>query len=110
MTISDYGCALCDYAYRGCGGLGVMMSFHGLQTVSCAQCQALHDVPVRLDGPGPRETQMAALVFACPVDASHPVRPWTDGESRWTLPGAVVRECPRCTWPMHLVRNVMEVD
>lgn len=133
MTISEYACEDCGYAYEGCGGLGLLMSGAGFQTVSCAGCHALHDVelgvnlweklaqkPPRKRGPGrrsapaepalTREAVLAGLTFACPVDAFHAVRPWTDGESGWTVPDPVVSVCPRCEGQTRIVRTVMEVD
>lgn len=130
MTISEYACDHCGYAYEGCGGLGVLMSGEGLQTVSCAGCQALHDVPLganvweltqkpeRRRGPGRRapaepptiESVLATLAFACPVDPSHDVHPWTDAEPRWTVPGAIVSICPRCKGHVRALRTVMLID
>ena len=116
MTISEYVCELCEYRYEGCGGLGLLESGEGLQTISCSACEALHDVPLgvnlrqRLEKQpgstrakkrrGDRETTMeaalAALTFSCPVDASHAVRPWVDGEPGLAVPGPIVSHCPRC--------------
>lgn len=133
MTISEYACEGCGYAYEGCGGLGLLMGGGGLQTVSCAACQALHDVelgvnlreklgakPPRKRGPGrrsapaaspaSRESVLAALAFACPVDASHAVRPWTHDPSGWMIPGAIITACPRCEGRVAVVRAVMELD
>ncbi len=127
MTISEYVCELCEYCYQGCGGLGVLMGGDGRQTVSCAVCQALHDVPLGINlwtetrarrkgkraepAPPAIEDRIAALAFACPVHPSHPVRPWTDGDAgRRAVPGALAGVCPRCDCRMQLVRGVMEVD
>jgi hypothetical protein len=128
MTISEYVCELCEYGYAGCGGLGVLMSGDGWQTVSCGACQALHDVKLGINlrtppaAKGKRkrepvsvvpsmEERVAALTFACPVDPSHPVHPWTDGDSgRIAIPGALLGVCPRCESRMLLVRVIREVD
>ncbi|HST58520.1 MAG TPA: hypothetical protein VLK84_07530 [Longimicrobium sp.] len=130
MTISEYVCELCEYRYEGCGGLGVLMSGDGRQTVSCAACQALHDVPLGISlwsapnaigrrrsrrapepVPLPIEERVTELTFACPVDPSHPVRPWTDGDpGRRAVPGALSGVCPRCDCRMQFVRTVMEAD
>lgn len=59
MTISDYECEGCGYEYRGCGGLGVLESGSARQTVSCAECQALHDVEA-IDLREARRTQKKA--------------------------------------------------
>ena len=133
MTISEYACEDCGYTYEGCGGLGVMMSGGARQTISCAACRALHDVDVgvnlfrevdrqrqeRRRGPGRRDERPAPTLqsevakleqFACPVDASHAVRPWTDGEARMAVPDARVAVCPRCEGHVARVRTVMEAD
>lgn len=131
MTISEYACDDCGYQYEGCGGLGLLESGWGRQTVSCGECQALHDVELgvnlqeklatgreRKRGPKRREESakptvesvLAALVFTCPVDPSHPVRPWTDCEAGWTVPDAITSVCPVCEGPVRLVRPVMEID
>jgi hypothetical protein len=128
MTISEYVCELCEYRYEGCGGLGVLMNGAARQTVSCAACPALHDVPLAIDvwtkpaakGRRPRapepdppsiEARVAALTFACPVDPAHPVRPWTDGDAgKRAVPGALSGVCPRCECRMQPVRVLMEVD
>lgn len=130
MTISEYACDDCGYAYQGCGGLGVLESGEGRQTVSCATCPALHDVPLgaslweltrkpeRRRGPGRRapaeppalESALAALAFACPVDTSHEVRPWTDDEPRMTVSGALVATCPVCEGHVSQVRAIMLLD
>ena len=44
MTVSEYACDDCGYHYEGCGGLGVLESGAGFQTLSCGECRALHDV------------------------------------------------------------------
>jgi hypothetical protein len=127
MTISEYACELCEYRYEGCGGLGLLESGWGRQTISCRECEALHDVelglnlrtgsasadpPVRRGRQKPPRTEdvLAELAFACPVDASHAVRPWTDGEPRMAVPGAIVGECPRCGEPLRLLRTVLLAD
>ena len=131
MTISEYGCEACGYAYQGCGGMGLLMSGAGFQTVSCTGCQALHDVDLgvnvwqeltrkreRRRGPGRRsdvpaptpESVLQTLAFACPVDPSHPVRPWTDGMSGWTVPDAIASLCPVCQGDVRRLRVVMEAD
>jgi len=127
MTISDYACEGCGYEYRGCGGLGVLESGWARQTVSCADCQALHDVKIGVNlwnpaGPQKKrkrraaaekptiEAILASLAFACPVDPSHAARPWTDGEPGWTVPGAIVSLCPICEGHVRAVRTVMLVD
>jgi hypothetical protein len=133
MTISEYACEDCGYAYEGCGGLGLLMSGAGFQTISCAGCRALHDVEVGVNvlerlgkkslpkrGPGrrsappepppSRESVLATLTFACPVDPSHAVRPWTDGKPRLAAPDAVISACPHCNGHVGIVRMVMEAD
>lgn len=115
MTISEYVCELCEYRYEGCGGLGVLMSGAGLQTVACADCQALHDVDLGVNlRDRPRgasvEDPVSGLSFACPVDPSHAARPWTDGAPRLTVPNALVGTCPRCECRMLLVQAIAEVD
>lgn len=129
MTISEYVCELCEYRFEGCSGLGVLESGWALQTVSCADCRALHDTKLEVnlwsargertkrgrrhqtgDEEPTMETILAGLAFACPVDASHAVRPWTNGESGWTVPGAIDSVCPLCESHVHRVRDVMLVD
>jgi hypothetical protein len=115
MTISEYACELCEYRYEGCGGVGVTESGAAWQTVSCAECRALHDVGLGANlRHRPRgmtmEDVLAGPRFACPVDAAHPVRPWTDGEPRMAVPGAVEGPCPRCESRMRPVRVIREID
>jgi hypothetical protein len=133
MTISEHACDGCGYSYQGSGGLGLMMRGTARQTVSCAACRALHDVDVgvnlleamnarrkqRRRGPGRRTPAAAPTLqvevaklrdFACPVDASHPVRPWTDEDAGMIVPDAVVSFCPRCEGHVCLVKSLMEVD
>jgi hypothetical protein len=127
MTISEYVCELCEYRYEGCGGLGLLESGWGRQTISCAACQALHDVelPVNLrtgnasgdrpnrgakQEPPSMEAVLAGLRFACPVHPSHSARPWTDGEPGLAVPGAIAGGCPRCGEHLRLVRTVMLMD
>ena len=115
MTISEYVCELCEYRYEGCGGLGVLESGQAFQTVSCAECQTLRDVDLGVNlRDRPRGMGMvdvlAGLRIACPVDAAHHARPWTDGDGRMTVPDAVATVCPYCESRMELVRTVREVD
>ncbi len=131
MTISEYGCEDCGYTYEGCGGLGLLMSGEGFQTVSCTDCQALHDVKLgvnvrrqleqkrpRKRGPGRRvqeatpgiDSVLATLSFVCPVDPSHAVLPWTGGDAGWTVPDAAVSVCPVCEGHVRVLRMVMEAD
>jgi hypothetical protein len=131
MTISEYGCEDCGYTYQGCGGLGVLMSGEGFQTVSCSDCKALHDVKLgvnlrqqleqkrsRKRGPGRRvqeekpgiDSVLATLSFACPVNPSHTVRPWTGRESGGMVPDAIVSVCPVCEGRVRMLRTVMEAD
>lgn len=133
MTISEYACDGCGYTYQGCGGLGLMMSGAARQTVSCAACESLYDIDAgvnlreRMDqqrkerkrGPGRRTPSAAPTLqdevaklrdFACPVDPSHPVRPWTDDEAGMAVPDALVSICPRCDGHVRQVRPIMEVD
>lgn len=133
MTISEYACDGCGYTYEGCGGLGILMSGAARQTLSCAACRALHDVDTGVNlreevdrrrrqkprGPGRRQQTAEPTLrdeaarlkdWACPVDPSHPVRPWTDGEARLAVPDAVVSLCPRCDGRVALVRTLLLAD
>jgi hypothetical protein len=114
MTICDYACEECGHEYRGCGGLGVLESGSARQTVSSPDCTAVHDVEtganLRTRGGTSIDDVLAALAFACPVDPSHAVRPWTDGEAGWTVPGALVSLCPVCEGHVRAVRMVMLMD
>jgi hypothetical protein len=78
----------------------------GLQTISCEQCEELHDVPLTagfvnryIDGDRGQsmEDHFATLSVVCPVEAWHTVHFWAhvkhwarrDGEE-------IIARCPRC--------------
>ena len=101
-----FECSRCGYRVGVVGGMAEG-DHVAVQTVSCADCKALHDIVTRLrippqlkDNPPITAPKLAAVLSrlpppggrhwlkfkpACPVSALHHVRPWQ-------RPG----KCPKC--------------
>jgi hypothetical protein len=85
------------------------MDCTGEQTISCAQCGSLQDVPLGVgfyDLLGTRAgaeseqaimKRVASITLLCKEEPWHTVRPWADSEDRpWNAPDAIIAACPRC--------------
>jgi len=110
MELDEYTCESCGYSFSGCGGMGIGIFRDGFQTITCAQCKELRDLPLSSDlvmgywminesPPGLEQDRaladFASRNFVCPIEPWHTVHPW-EHRGYPKFPGTVIAACPRC--------------